>query len=76
MDALLADHVVLQRDRPIPVWGVANAGEEVTVTASVTLEAGEVPAPARVRFCWGDSPLCNLYDTSGLTVGPFEIEIQ
>ena len=30
----------------------------------------------RVRFCWGDSPLCNLYDGIGLPVGPFEIEIQ
>jgi sialate O-acetylesterase len=30
----------------------------------------------RVRFCWGDSPLCNLYDGSGLPVGPFEIDIK
>ena len=32
--------------------------------------------PTRVRFCWADSPLCNLYDTSGLPVGPFEIMIE
>jgi sialate O-acetylesterase len=44
--------------------------------AAVTLEAGEVANPTRVRFCWGDSPLCNLYDASGLPVGPFEIEIH
>ena len=30
----------------------------------------------RVRFCWGDSPLCNLYDAAGLPVGPFEIGIS
>jgi sialate O-acetylesterase len=30
----------------------------------------------RVRFCWADSPLCNLYDTVGLPVGPFEIEVK
>ena len=30
----------------------------------------------RVRFCWADSPLCNLYDTTGLPVGPFEMAIQ
>jgi sialate O-acetylesterase len=30
---------------------------------------------SRVRFCWGDSPVCNLYDRSGLPAGPFEIEI-
>jgi sialate O-acetylesterase len=32
--------------------------------------------PARVRFCWADSPLCNLYDQSGQPVGPFEITID
>ena len=31
---------------------------------------------SRVRFCWGDSPLCNLSDGSGLPVGPFEIPIR
>jgi len=29
-----------------------------------------------VRFCWGDAPICNLYDRSGLPAGPFEIAIQ
>jgi sialate O-acetylesterase len=33
-------------------------------------------APARVRFCWGASPLCNLSDGSGLPAGPFEIPIK
>jgi len=50
----------------------ASLGSENTVL----LEAGDVAAPARVRFCWGDSPLCNLYDDSGLPVGPFELEIK
>jgi sialate O-acetylesterase len=31
---------------------------------------------ARVRFCWGDAPVCNLYDKSGLPAGPFEIAIE
>ena len=44
--------------------------------ASVLLDAREVEAATRVRFCWADSPLCNLYDTAGLPVGPFEIEIK
>src|SRR5262245_23893204 len=34
MDALFADRVVLQRDRPIPIWGHASPGEDVTVTLS------------------------------------------
>ncbi len=33
-------------------------------------------AATRVRFCWADSPLCNLYDGVELPVGPFEIEVK
>jgi len=40
--------------------------------ASVTL-AG---AATRVRYCWGDSPICTLSDASGLPAGPFELPIQ
>ncbi|HSW46828.1 MAG TPA: sialate O-acetylesterase [Phycisphaerae bacterium] len=29
---LFGDHMVLQRDLPVPVWGTARAGESVTVT--------------------------------------------
>ena len=32
--------------------------------------------PTRVRYCWADSPLCNLYDGAGLPVGPFEIPVS
>jgi sialate O-acetylesterase len=34
------------------------------------------PAATRVRFCWGDAPVCNLYDKSGVPAGPFEITID
>lgn len=30
----------------------------------------------RVRYCWADSPICTLYDGSGLPAGPFELQIQ
>jgi len=29
---LFTDHAVLQRDKPVPVWGTADAGEKVTVS--------------------------------------------
>lgn len=29
---LFADHAVLQRDKPLPVWGTASAGEKVAVS--------------------------------------------
>ena len=31
-NALFTDHMVLQRDKPVKVWGTADSGEEVTVT--------------------------------------------
>jgi sialate O-acetylesterase len=42
----------------------------------VLLDSGHEAAPTRVRFCWGDGPVCNLYDQSGLPAGPFELEIR
>jgi sialate O-acetylesterase len=51
------------------------AGARLAGGGRVSLDAGGVPAPTRVRYCWADSPLCNLYDGDGLPVGPFEIAI-
>jgi sialate O-acetylesterase len=47
----------------------------LTSEHGVLLDAGDAVAPTRVRFCWGDAPVCNLYDQSGLPAGPFELEI-
>ena len=33
MPAIFGDHMVLQRDASVPVWGTADPGESVTVTA-------------------------------------------
>src|SRR3954454_5393000 len=50
--ALLAQmfqsHAVLQRDRPIPIWGTAHAADRVTVT----LNAGRVQATANAEGVW------------------------
>ena len=43
---------------------------------TVRIEAEPGETPARVRYCWGDAPRCNLYDRSGLPAGPFEAAIQ
>jgi len=42
----------------------------------VRLEPGSLKSPTRVRYCWGDGPVCNLYDHSGLPAGPFELAID
>jgi sialate O-acetylesterase len=33
-------------------------------------------SPSRVRYCWADSPVCTLFDRSGLPAGPFELKIS
>jgi sialate O-acetylesterase len=43
LPAIFSDHMVLQRDLPVPVWGWADPGEEVTVSIagqSVGAKAG------------------------------------
>ncbi|WP_114240293.1 sialate O-acetylesterase [Dyella sp. C9] len=46
-------------------------GDSVSLHAS--LPAGDI---ARVRYCWADSPVCTLYDHSGLPAGPFEMPVS
>ena len=42
----------------------------------ILLTDAAAASATRVRFCWADSPLCNLFDTTGLPVGPFELDIK
>jgi len=34
------------------------------------------PDATRVRYCWGDSPVCTLADGSTLPAGPFELPVR
>jgi len=43
--------------------------------AEVILDASSVPAAVTVRYCWADSPICNLYGGTGLPAVPFELPI-
>jgi sialate O-acetylesterase len=54
---------------------VLSGGDAILSGGEVLLEPGNL-VPTRVRFCWGDAPVCNLYDKSGLPAGPFEIAIE
>jgi sialate O-acetylesterase len=46
-------------------WAHADIKGDTVVLAN----AG---AATRVRYCWGESPVCTLYDSTGLPAGPFE----
>jgi sialate O-acetylesterase len=48
--------------------GISNAQVLLTVPGGTS--------PSRVRYCWADSPVCTLFDRSGLPAGPFELKIS
>ncbi len=44
LPALFSDHMVVQRDEPVPVWGWASPGEKVTVTLCGQSKSGTTDA--------------------------------
>jgi sialate O-acetylesterase len=46
--SVFSDHMVLQRDMPVPVWGTADAGEEVVVV----IEGTEATTTADADGAW------------------------
>jgi sialate O-acetylesterase len=65
-----------------PLTGFAIAGAnrqfhwaEATIAgASVVVSSPEVAAPVAVRYAWGDSPHCNLFNKDGLPASPFRTD--
>jgi sialate O-acetylesterase len=41
---------------------------------SVVVSSPYIPAPLAVRYAWGDSPECNLYNSAGLPASPFRTD--
>ncbi|MGH9496263.1 MAG: sialate O-acetylesterase, partial [Candidatus Sulfotelmatobacter sp.] len=41
---------------------------------SVVVESPNVPSPVAVRYAWGDSPRCNLFNKEGLPASPFRTD--
>jgi sialate O-acetylesterase len=73
--------VAYSSQRPIG-FEMCGAGADSCRFVDATLSGNEVLLDAanmsatRVRYCWGDAPVCNLYDKSGLPAGPFQIAIE
>src|SRR5579871_2621361 len=63
---LFGDHAVLQRGKPIPVWGTADPGEEVTVK----LQSATASAKAGADGTW----MVKLPEQSA--GGPYELTIH
>ena len=41
---------------------------------SIVVSSPDVPKPVAVRYAWGDSPRCNLYNKAGLPASPFRTD--
>jgi sialate O-acetylesterase len=41
---LFSDHVVLQRQKPIPIWGWAKVGEKVTISLANQTQTAQTDA--------------------------------
>jgi sialate O-acetylesterase len=65
-----------------PLTGFAIAGSdqqfhwaEATIDGvSVVVSSPEVTTPVAVRYAWGDSPRCNLFNKDGLPASPFRTD--
>ena len=63
---ILTSHMVVQRDLPVHIWGMATAGEEVSVTfrgATHSTKAGQLGR-------W------SLYLPPGAAGGPFQLTVE
>lgn len=44
--------------------------------SQVKLTAAPGTTPTRIRYLWADSPICTLFDSSGVPPGPFELRLS
>ncbi len=56
--------------------GTCQFGEARIAADGVVLTGANAAVATRVRYCWGDAPLCNIYDRDDLPAGPFELPIE
>jgi hypothetical protein len=82
LSGLFGDHMVLQQERDVLMWGFAVAGTDrvfhranaVVDDDIVVVSSSEVPAPVAVRYAWAANPDCNLYNKDGTSASPFRTD--
>jgi hypothetical protein len=83
MPGIFGDHMVIQRTRPVPVWGWSIAGSDhhfyfakaLMQNNKVIVYADEVSKPESVRFAWADDAGdANLYNSEGFPAVPFRTD--
>lgn len=78
------DGQLVTRSSLTPIaFEICGAGADSCRFANATVQGDGVAIDAqdsstvdRIRYCWGDAPVCNLYDSAGLPAGPFEIGVR
>jgi sialate O-acetylesterase len=74
--------VVYGHDRPIGFELCADApgschfADAELSGSQVKLTAAPGTTPTRIRYLWADSPICTLFDSSGVPPGPFELRLS
>jgi hypothetical protein len=66
LPAIISDHMVVQADMEVPLWGWADAGEEVTV--SLAGQTASVKTPAEGRWQVKLKPMKAMAEAQTLTV--------
>ena len=56
--------------------GACRWADAVLAGTQILVYIGGMEAPAEVRYCWGDAPVCNLYTTGNLPVAPFRMTLD
>lgn len=59
-----------------PATGTCRYADARIAGTQVLLTVPPGMHPTRARYCWADSPICTLFDRSGLPAGPFELDIR
>lgn len=80
-DPALDELVTIGDNKPVAFELCANAPSSCVYADArleenrIHLAAGRLRNATRVRHCWADAPICNLYGSSGLPVSSFEVPI-
>jgi sialate O-acetylesterase len=72
--------LVAKDSRSLTGFAVAGAdrkfywADAVIQGDAVSVSSSQVPHPVSVRYGWGDSPICNLFNKEGLPASPFRTD--
>jgi sialate O-acetylesterase len=75
-----ADGGLVAKDGALKGFGVAGEdrkfvdAEAVIDGETIVVSSETVTSPVSVRYAWGDTPECNLYNGAGLPASPFRTD--